>query len=178
MIYFPFPFWILSRPYDVTWKQWSLDGLDKKDTSGPREQICLPVDNWPLTTHARELLLPSVLFERPKCTSMAFLARFFRNVRSELTWKKIFLTNVIRLQLLSCAGRIGIHPYFVSMKELGHYGWFQRIYSVSCFGHGWNSDRPCVSLSSGNPNDANSPKSLRIGFKSWIITRSSRVSWL
>ena len=27
------------------WKQWSFDGLDKKDTRRPREQICLPVDN-------------------------------------------------------------------------------------------------------------------------------------
>ena len=36
------------------WKQWSLDGLYKKDTRRPREQICLPVDNWPLTTRARE----------------------------------------------------------------------------------------------------------------------------
>ena len=30
-----------------------------------------------------------------------------------------------------------------------------------------NSVRPFVTLNSGNPNDANSPKSLRIGLKSW-----------
>ena len=37
------------------WKQCSFQGLDKKDTRRPREKICLPVDNWPLTTRAREL---------------------------------------------------------------------------------------------------------------------------
>ena len=53
---------------------------------------------------------------------MAFWPRIFRNFRSELTRKKIFLANVIRLQLSrKCAGRIGIHLFFDSMKELGHY---------------------------------------------------------
>ena len=52
--------------------------------------------------------------------SMAFWPRF-QNFRSELTRKKIFLANVIRLQLSrKCAGRIGIHLFFDSMKELGH----------------------------------------------------------
>ena len=59
-----------TRPVEILigrWKQWSLDGLDKKNTRRPPEQICLPVDNWPLTTRARALLLPSVLFERSMC---------------------------------------------------------------------------------------------------------------
>ena len=35
---------------------------------GPREQICLPVDNWPLfPPRTKELLLPSVLSERSMC---------------------------------------------------------------------------------------------------------------
>ena len=59
-----------TRPVEILigrWKQWSLDGLDKKDTRRPRQQICLPVDNWPLTTRARALLLSSVLFDRSMC---------------------------------------------------------------------------------------------------------------
>ena len=112
-----------TRPVEILigrWKQCSLDDLDKKDTRRSQEQICLPVDNWPLTTLARTLLLPSVLFER-SIVSMAFWPRIFRNFRSELTRKKIFLANVTRLQLSrKCVGRIGIHLFFDSMKELGH----------------------------------------------------------
>ena len=52
------------------WKQWSFDGLDKKDTRRPREQICLPVDNCKLAAVSpvpENFLLPSVLFERSMC---------------------------------------------------------------------------------------------------------------
>ena len=53
--------------------------------------------------------------------STAHLPGIFRNFRSELTWKKIFLANVIRLQLSrNCAGRIGIHLNCDSMDELRH----------------------------------------------------------
>ena len=113
---------------------------------------------------------------------MAFWPRVFRNFRSEPTWKKNFLANVIRLQSSrKCDGRKAIYLYFDPMKELGHQGWFQRIYSVSCFGDGWNTVLPFVTLNSRNTNDANSPKSLRIGLKSWQMTkntRRNRVSWL
>ena len=47
--------------------------------------------------------------------------------------------------------------------------------------HGWNSVRPFVTHKSGNPNDANSPKSLRIGLKSWKMTKNTSkngLSWL
>ena len=35
---------------------------------------------------------------------------------------------------------------------------------------------PCVSLRSGNPTDANSPKSLRMGLESWYMTKNTRSS--
>ena len=81
----------------MEFKQWSLDGLHKKDTTRPREQICLPVDNWPLFPPCQGTFVTQRSV-RTFNVSMAFWPRVFRNFRSEPTWKKIFLANVIRLQ--------------------------------------------------------------------------------
>ena len=69
-------------------------GLHKKNTRRPREQIGLPVDNWPLTTRARVTFDIQRAF-RTFNVSMAVWSRFFPNFRSELARKKIFLANVI-----------------------------------------------------------------------------------
>ena len=74
------------------WKQCSLDDLDKKDTRRPREQICLPVDNWPLFPPSQETFVTQRAV-RAFNVSMAFWPRVFRNFRSELTWRKSFYSK-------------------------------------------------------------------------------------
>ena len=162
LVYTPGSNFDLSIETMVPWRS-----SQKGHEETPRTNLSVPVDNWPLFPPCKGAFVTQRAV-RTFNVSMAFWPRVFRNFRSEPTWKKIFLANVIRLQSSrKCTGRIGIHLYFASMKELGHQRWFQRIYSVSCFGHGWNTVWPFVTLNSRNPNDANSPKSLRIGLKSW-----------
>ena len=66
-------------------KQWALDSLDKKDTTGPWEQFGLPFGNWPLTTHV------TITFDT-QCTIwtfnvfMAVLPDIFKI--SEASWLK------------------------------------------------------------------------------------------
>ena len=138
-IYFPFSFWTLKPPLRrqletmVPWWSWQKwhEGTPGTNLFPYRQLGADHPCQWTFVTQRAV---------RTFKVSMVFLPRFFRNVSqsSELTWKKIFLANVIRFQSSrSCTGRIGMHLYFDSMKELGHYGWFQRIYFVSLFGHGW-----------------------------------------
>ena len=69
---------------------------------------------------AKELLLPSVLFERSMCPWRSGRGSFEISEASRLE-ENLSRASVIRLQLSrKCAGRIGIHLYFDSMKELGH----------------------------------------------------------
>ena len=98
----------------VPWQSWQ---KGQEMTSGTNRIACrqLATDHLGQGTFVTQCAL------RTFNVSMAHLPGIFRNFRSELTWKKIFLANVIRLQLSrNCAGRIGIHPYFDSMDELRH----------------------------------------------------------
>jgi len=51
------------------------------------------------------------------------------------------------------------HLFFDSMEELSRQGYFQWIYSLRAAGTLEISVRPCLSCSSGNPQNDNSSKS-------------------
>ena len=112
-----------TRPVEILigrWKQWSLDGLDKKETRRPPRTNLFACGQL-AADHPCQGTFVTQRAVRTFNVSMAFWPIIFRNFKSELTRKKIFLANVIRVQLSrKCAGRIGIHLFFDSMKELGH----------------------------------------------------------
>ena len=51
------------------------------------------------------------------------------------------------------------HLFFDSTEELSRQGYFQWIYSLRAAGTREISVQPCLSFSSGNPPNNNSPKS-------------------
>ena len=58
------------------------------------------------------------------------------------------------------------HLFFDSTEELSRQGYFRWIYSLRAAGTPEISVQPCLSFSSGNAQNSNSPKSLRIGLRS------------
>ena len=51
------------------------------------------------------------------------------------------------------------HVFFDYTEKLSRQGYFQWIYSLRAAGTSEISVRPCLSFSSGNPQNDNSPKS-------------------
>jgi len=52
-----------------------------------------------------------------------------------------------------------LHFFFDSTEELSRQGYFQGIYLLRAAGTPEFSVRPCISFSSGNPQNDNLPKS-------------------
>ena len=87
------------------WKQWSFDGLDKKDTRRPGEQICLPVDNCMLAAVCVHGVLAAHLLKSQKRADLKenlSSKRDTASIESELHWQD------------------GYDLYFDSMEELEH----------------------------------------------------------
>jgi len=65
------------------------------------------------------------------------------------------------------------HFFFDSTEELSQQGYFQWIYLLRAAGTPEISVQPCLSFSSGNPQNDNSPKSRYIGPRSWQTTKNT-----
>ena len=64
------------------------------------------------------------------------------------------------------------HLFFDSTEELSRQGYFGWIYWLRAADTPEISVQPCLSFSSGNPQNDNSPKSRQIGLRSWQTTKN------
>ena len=103
------------------WKQWSFDGLDKKDTRRPRDQICLPVDNCMLAA------VPPVPgnFCYPACYSNVQCVHGVLAAHLSKSQKRAEKENLSsKRDMASIESEVHWQDrydlYFDSMKELGH----------------------------------------------------------
>ena len=77
-----------------------------------------------------------------------------------ISQKKCIVANALWTELRSEQTHMDFqHLFFDSTKELSRQGYFQWIYLLRATGTPEISVQPCLSFSSGNPPNDNSPKS-------------------
>jgi len=115
---------------------------------------------WPLTNRCWLPPVGLIIVTQHRESVLTFVTRLFSGLRAKQSQNKCIVAKALWTESHSEWTDMELqHFFFDSTEELSRQGYFQWIYSLRAAGTPEISVRPCLSFSSGNPQNDNSPKS-------------------
>ena len=114
---------------------------------------------WPLTNHCWLPPVGLIIVTQHRESVLTFVMRLFSNLWAKQSRNKCIVAKTLWTESRSEWTDMELqHLFFDSTEELSRQGCFQWIYSLRAAGTPEISVRPCLSFSSGNPQNDNSTK--------------------
>ena len=135
---------------------------------------------WLLTNHCWLPPVGLIIVTQHHKSVLTFVTRLFSNLWAKQSRNKCIVAKVLWTEPRSEWTDMELqHLFFDSTEELSRQGYFQWIYSLQAAGTPEISVQPCLSFSSGNPQNVtrwNSVRSACGAGKQQRIQHSNRVS--